>query len=126
MVPQRRCMKMTTNFKFHVKAYLLHVIKHSVCPQGGQIFKQIIHFTIWPQWPHINTGYDIYNFGRDLYAHHYFILSLSAWSPGVQKKIFKELKHFTIKWYYYSVKHVLNWLNSEYQEHCSLIENHMT
>ena len=39
-------------------------------------------------------GHEIYNFGRPFLGHHYYILSLSDLSLGVEKKIFKEITHF--------------------------------
>ena len=39
-------------------------------------------------------GHEIYNFGRPFLGHHYYILSLSDLSLGIEKKIFKEIMQF--------------------------------
>ena len=39
-------------------------------------------------------GHKIYNFGGPFLCHHYYILSLSDPSLGVEKKILKEIMHF--------------------------------
>ena len=38
-------------------------------------------------------GDEINNFGRPFLGHHYYILSLSDLSLGVEKNIFKEIMH---------------------------------
>ena len=39
--------------------------------------------------------HEIYNFGRPFLGHHYDILSLSDQCLGVEKKVFKEIMHYT-------------------------------
>ena len=45
---------------------------------------------------HCPGGHETYNFGRPFLDHHYYKLSLSVLCLGVEKKIFKEIKMFTI------------------------------
>ena len=42
----------------------------------------------------IPGGHEIHNFGRPFLGHHYYLLSVSDLSLGVDKKIFKEIMHF--------------------------------
>ena len=37
------------------------------------------------------------SFGRPFHGHHYYILSLSDLWLGVEKKLFKEIMHFTVR-----------------------------
>ena len=39
-------------------------------------------------------GHEIYNFGRPIIGHHYYLLSLIELFPGVEKKTFKEIHKF--------------------------------
>ena len=41
-------------------------------------------------------GHEIYNFGRPLLGHHYYILSVSNLFMGVEKNICREICIFTI------------------------------
>ena len=41
-------------------------------------------------------GHEINNFGRCFFAHHYYIFSLSAFFPGVKRKIFKRNNAFSL------------------------------
>ena len=42
----------------------------------------------------LDTGHDIYNFGRLFLGHHYYTLGLFGQCLGVEKKLFEETMHF--------------------------------